>query len=713
MMPVAPSVVGFGRHTGPPQSRPIWKKKPHRRSPQACDECRLRKRACDAGEPCGPCRHFNLGCTYQFRRPLPAPTLRIRNLQDHLRLARSWLRVVREKVIEIPGLDLDKCLRILDFTLPDTQSQSPSSPTSADHASNQPTLTSMLAGYDRLVAVGSGAVCFYGAHSELSFILRTLEIFKKDPAPLSDKIILVISDLFNLPFPMPDNINPTLTIPLPSHDLDFTMALVDAVFARNHPMLSFLHEQQVRDIASMFAENQLSSISDQSLSLLHLTLALGCLFDSPKHQEEGCRNILQRGMNHYHVGLSLLKLMQVNDQTSLQATLCAIIFLISTSRIVSAHPLIGTACSSALRLGLHSVRSSSTIPAEDRKIRTGLLATIMRLDLYASLILDLPPFLQRDAISLSHIPHLAEEAEAEGDLRTAATLRQVCLLAIPVSKRTYNSAGSLGSNTEPVDIGLFEEAKREFQSWRVEASSLLGRLGQGKDHKYYMHDLEMTYNFCHIILFRPLLHYLRILAEGGSISVIQSYHALACIKIASSTIARSHDMIKEGLLLTGLWPSIYTIFLSVMCLIFLIAAHRGTERPSQAWQRAAVGTRLIAAFECEDDCSTNCVEVLKTVISKLSHTIYFDIDEIEASVVRHHASRVDSPATINPHEDASRKQQQPPSVTRTPTWLDIDFQSLATTPAGPENQADRMFVQAEGLSTEFDFRDTMQLSDEE
>src|SRR5687768_15325429 len=45
---------------GPPPPRPLTKKRPHRRSPQARDECRLRKRACDAVDPCRPCERGGL-----------------------------------------------------------------------------------------------------------------------------------------------------------------------------------------------------------------------------------------------------------------------------------------------------------------------------------------------------------------------------------------------------------------------------------------------------------------------------------------------------------------------------------------------------------------------------------------------------------------------------------------------------------------------------
>jgi hypothetical protein len=37
------------------------------------------------------------------------------------------------------------------------------------------------------------------------------------------------------------------------------------------------------------------------------------------------------------------------------------------------------------------------------------------------------------------------------------------------------------------------------------------------------YELEMSYTFAQIVLFRPLLHYLQIVADGGTISLMQSH----------------------------------------------------------------------------------------------------------------------------------------------------------------------------------------------
>src|SRR5687767_12090878 len=105
------------------------------------------------------------------------------------------------------------------------------------------------------------------------------------------------------------------------------------------------------------------------------------------------------------------------------------------------------------------------------------------------------------------------------------------------------------------------------------------------------------YNFCQMIVFRSHLHHLRSVAVGGPMSKVQSYHALACLKIATATIAHA-DRPTDSTHLTDIadsWLGIYTVFSAVMCLVFLIAAHPGTTRPSVAWQRAHRGIRILAA----------------------------------------------------------------------------------------------------------------------
>lgn len=147
-------------------------------------------------------------------------------------------------------------------------------------------------------------------------------------------------------------------------------------------------------------------------------------------------------------------------------------------------------------------------------------------------------------------------------------------------------------------------------------------------------DLEMACNFTQLVLYRPFLPYLRIMAEGKAIPLSQSRHALACIKLASKTILRLERNARAKPHVPLSWDATYTLFLAIMCLVFLISAHNGTSQPSEAWHRGAVGIRLLTANACVDNCAAVCLKMLREAIRQLSHTVDFDFDQIQATTDR-------------------------------------------------------------------------------
>lgn len=151
----------------------------------------------------------------------------------------------------------------------------------------------------------------------------------------------------------------------------------------------------------------------------------------------------------------------------------------------------------------------------------------------------------------------------------------------------------------------------------------------------------MTYNFGRIVIYQPFLHYLRSVADGAALSKNQLQYALICIKIASTTITRSEAMMKKRLMCSASWISIYTIFLSVICLIFLIAAHTGTATPGEAWKKAETGIKLLAHCRCREGCATACLDVLK-----VSFSPFHGLSPFESS-----APLALSLANCNPHRN--------------------------------------------------------------
>ena len=269
---------------------PGRRKRYHKRSPWACDECRLRKKKCDGGRPCGPCTATENDCTYEIRRPAQAPTQRIRSLEEHLRYATSFLKELDKKLPPIEGVDIASALKILDFTAP--AEQSPPPPKDVEPKSFK--LASMVTGCDQVVHDPSGwSFSFYGATSGFAFVMRTIELFQKPGVQFGPDARLLVAGLFDAPLLPPPLLNAedVGTVPVAA----VATALIDSVFARCHPLLQFLHEGDFRDMVTRCYDDlaQRGTSDERSLSLLHLVLALAYLFTVEFHQNHGCEAALR------------------------------------------------------------------------------------------------------------------------------------------------------------------------------------------------------------------------------------------------------------------------------------------------------------------------------------------------------------------------------------------------------------------------------------
>ncbi|RMZ77638.1 hypothetical protein DV738_g4292, partial [Chaetothyriales sp. CBS 135597] len=180
-----------------------------------------------------------------------------------------------------------------------------------------------------------------------------------------------------------------------------------------------------------------------------------------------------------------------------------------------------------------------------------------------------------------------------------------------------------------VDIRQLANVERDLRNWANDAARLFDGLGPKLKH-----ELSSTYLHVQITLYMPFLHYLRVMAAGAAISLNQSQHALACLKVASTTILKTEAAMNSGAFCPTSWRSVYSVFLAVICLVFLIAAHNGTSQPSEAWKRALAGIRILAACRCCDNGADACLAILKMVVRRLKHTVDFDIEQVEASTPR-------------------------------------------------------------------------------
>src|SRR5437868_1780871 len=125
------------------------------------------------------------------------------------------------------------------------------------------------------------------------------------------------------------------------------------------------------------------------------------------------------------------------------------------------------------------------------------------------------------------------------------------------------------------------------------------------------YDLEMVHNFGYIVLYRPFLHYPARARRDNPPDKRQLHCALACIKVAKSTILRSKAMLQTKILSPSSWHSVYTVFLSVVALIFFLATQADARESMKVRQIAECGVRLLASTACHDTGSRRCLDVLR------------------------------------------------------------------------------------------------------
>lgn len=192
----------------------------------------------------------------------------------------------------------------------------------------------------------------------------------------------------------------------------------------------------------------------------------------------------------------------------------------------------------------------------------------------------------------------------------------------------------------------------------------------------------------------------------------QSRHALACIKLASTTILRLEATTKANPGVPLSWETTYTLFLAIMCLVFLISSHNGTSQPTEAWQRSTTGIRLLITNACGDNCAVTCLRMLREVTRQLNHTVDFDFDQIQATTTVLCASRACGNNSTPLHSRVTEAATNLMDGIE-PTTIDVsiteteDSRTEAATWSGRLANADEVLAYAEDLSLGIDFEDIL------
>jgi hypothetical protein len=121
----------------------------------------------------------------------------------------------------------------------------------------------------------------------------------------------------------------------------------------------------------------------------------------------------------------------------------------------------------------------------------------------------------------------------------------------------------------------------------------------------------MVHSFGHILLYRPFLHYLAEPRNDRPPNPCLLRCAMSCVKMSRFTINRAHKMLRYNSLPPPSWQAVYTVFLSIVTLIFFVATQHGTKGYAAVQKDTEYGIQVLAHMSCGANGSTTCLGVLR------------------------------------------------------------------------------------------------------
>jgi len=141
--------------------------------------------------------------------------------------------------------------------------------------------------------------------------------------------------------------------------------------------------------------------------------------------------------------------------------------------------------------------------------------------------------------------------------------------------------------------------------------------------------MHLCYYFAQIVLYRPFVHYMAKQSDDEAECRRQMSYAQTCVRMASKVVEVSIKHQQRGLLCPASWPSVYTVFISVVCLIFAYATRKHDRSAHDTKQDIENGIRMLACTACTTDTgSVRCLEILRRLLKRVSYAVDVDLDQI-------------------------------------------------------------------------------------
>lgn len=174
--------------------------------------------------------------------------------------------------------------------------------------------------------------------------------------------------------------------------------------------------------------------------------------------------------------------------------------------------------------------------------------------------------------------------------------------------------------------------------------------------------MHICYYFAQIILYRAFLHYLTKQHDDDPTSQRQLSYAQTCVRMAKKVVETSLDHQRRGLLCPASWPSVYTVFISIVCMVFAYALRKEGTNDLQMKKDIEDGIRLLASTACTTDTgSVRCLEILRRLLKRVSYVVDIDFDGIcsqsppGCTTVSQARTQTEAPSNLNELHVARRQ----------------------------------------------------------
>ena len=299
-----------------------------------------------------------------------------------------------------------------------------------------------------------------------------------------------------------------------------------------------------------------------------------------------------------------------------------------------------------MRQGLH-FRSTHEpeLPDKERRTRRRVFWAVVNLDMYISGILGLPTFMDLSAVDPAidtTIEAALQEVKTDttlspGDaMSMAASARHIELLRIVfrAQRALYPKPSDPPDSTRQngaisVSVSRLQEFEDEFRNWAGSITDILTYPVESLETQSIKYEMHISYYFAQIVIYRAFMHYLAKQHEGEVVGQRQLNCARTCVQMANNVLEVSIEHQRRGLLCPASWSSVYTVFISTVCLIFAYATRTaGTDAPDEKIN-IENAIRLLACTACTTDTgSVRCLEILRRLLKRVSYAVEIDLDKL-------------------------------------------------------------------------------------